>query len=458
MLTKPQFFYDHTTKQALCFQNPFYLKKAQQLEPELYDGNIIEKTNAIVIYDYEETLMLAEESRLKMLLKQNDPMMFEKKVNTTPVDYAVLNQLSQDFETRFVPLNYLLNKPFGLKILKKVLVIIALKDALRKLKGKALADDAVTSHSIAPEMHTVDVEPLNPRLLNNKSAHSDYLKHTQKKLRFLRKKKVLVIIALKDALRKLKGKALADDAVTSHSIAPEMHTVDVEPLNPRLLNNKSQPSGNTKKDKIQRPPCSTQKIKVEAHPSTQKFVDKIGELRAIFGHMLGAAIVQIPENNLDNLHSSREEDGTLEIVVAPEPAASTGSPSSTTVDQDVPLPSNSQTTPETRSFIIPNDVAEDNHDLDIYRVKLHELGSILKNKARLVARGYRQEEGIDFEESFASVARLEAIRIFLAFSAHINMVVHQMDVKTVFLNGNLREEVYVSQPDGFMDPNNPNHV
>ncbi|GKC58985.1 retrovirus-related pol polyprotein from transposon TNT 1-94 [Tanacetum coccineum] len=101
MLTKPQFFYDHTTKQALGFQNPFYLKKAQQLEPKLYDGNVIKNTSAIVIPDSEETLMLAEESRSKMLLKQKDPMMLEKKVNTTPVDYAVLNQLSQDFVTRF---------------------------------------------------------------------------------------------------------------------------------------------------------------------------------------------------------------------------------------------------------------------------------------------------------------------------------------------------------------------
>ncbi|GJS58825.1 retrovirus-related pol polyprotein from transposon TNT 1-94 [Tanacetum coccineum] len=94
----------------------------------------------------------------------------------------------------------------------------------------------------------------------------------------------------------------------------------------------------------------------------------------------------------------------------------------------------------------------------IYKVKLDELGGILKNKARLVARGYRQEEGIDFEESFAPVARLDAIRIFLAYAAHMNMIVYQMDVKTAFLNGILREEVYVSQPDGFVDQDNPNHV
>ncbi|GKB79161.1 retrovirus-related pol polyprotein from transposon TNT 1-94 [Tanacetum coccineum] len=213
-------------------------------------------------------------------------------------------------------------------------------------------------------------------------------------------------------------------------------------------------------------------------------------------------------------------------VVAPEPAASTGSPSSTTVDQDTPSPSNSQTTPETQSPVISNDVEEENHDLDvahinndpffgipipennsevssssdvsptivhtiapksgyrsndfvhlkvwelvprpdkvmvitlkwIYKVKLDELGGILKNKARLVARGYRQEEGINFEESFAPVAILDAIRIFLAFAAHMNLIVYQMDVKTTFLNGILREEVYVSQPNGFVDQDNPNHV
>ncbi|GKD49062.1 retrovirus-related pol polyprotein from transposon TNT 1-94, partial [Tanacetum coccineum] len=82
----------------------------------------------------------------------------------------------------------------------------------------------------------------------------------------------------------------------------------------------------------------------------------------------------------------------------------------------------------------------------------------LENKARLMARGYCQEEGIDFEESFAPVVRLKAIRIFLAFATHMNMVVYQMDVKTAFLNGNLRKEVYVSQLDGFVDPDNPNHL
>ncbi|GJX44325.1 retrovirus-related pol polyprotein from transposon TNT 1-94 [Tanacetum coccineum] len=94
----------------------------------------------------------------------------------------------------------------------------------------------------------------------------------------------------------------------------------------------------------------------------------------------------------------------------------------------------------------------------IYKVKKDELGGVLRNKARLVAKGYRQEEGIDFEESFAPVARIEAIRIFIANVANKNMTIYQMDVKTAFLNGKLHEVVYVSQPEGLVDQDNPNLV
>ncbi|GJU92652.1 retrovirus-related pol polyprotein from transposon TNT 1-94 [Tanacetum coccineum] len=89
--------------------------------------------------------------------------------------------------------------------------------------------------------------------------------------------------------------------------------------------------------------------------------------------------------------------------------------------------------------------------------EIHEFDR-LQNKARLVAKGYRQEEGINFEESFASVAWIEAIRIFIANAANKNMIIYQMDVKTAFLNDELKEEVYVSQPEGFVDPDHPTHV
>nr|GEX36060.1 hypothetical protein [Tanacetum cinerariifolium] len=94
----------------------------------------------------------------------------------------------------------------------------------------------------------------------------------------------------------------------------------------------------------------------------------------------------------------------------------------------------------------------------IYKVKLDENGDVLKNKAWLVAKGHRQEEVINFEESFAPVARIKAIRIFIANAASKNMIIYQMDVKTTFLNGELKEKVYVSQPEGFVDPDHPTHV
>nr|GEV84229.1 retrovirus-related Pol polyprotein from transposon TNT 1-94 [Tanacetum cinerariifolium] len=155
-------------------------------------------------------------------------------------------------------------------------------------------------------------------------------------------------------------------------------------------------------------------------------------------------------------------------VIPPVQDDSIGSPSSTTVDQDASSLSKSLTTAETQSLVIPQDVEEENLDIEvahmgndqllgvpipavweliphpdkvmvitlkwIYKVKLDEPGGILKNKARLVARGYRQKEEIDLEESFAPVSRLEAFWIFLAYAAHKNM------------------------PNGFVDQDNPNHV
>ncbi|GKC26030.1 retrovirus-related pol polyprotein from transposon TNT 1-94 [Tanacetum coccineum] len=143
------------------------------------------------------------------------------------------------------------------------------------------------------------------------------------------------------------------------------------------------------------------------------------------------------------------------------PVESTGSPSSITIDQDEPSPSTSQTTPQSKSQTIPLSAEEETRDLEVAHMSNDPYFGIPipeTNKERLVAHGYRQEEVINFEESFAPVARLEVVRIFLTFVAHMNMIVYKMDVRTKFLNGILREEVYVSQPERFVDPNNPNHV
>ncbi|GJY42534.1 retrovirus-related pol polyprotein from transposon TNT 1-94 [Tanacetum coccineum] len=96
--------------------------------------------------------------------------------------------------------------------------------------------------------------------------------------------------------------------------------------------------------------------------------------------------------------------------------------------------------------------------IDAMQEEIHNLERLQKRGQRLVAQGFRQEEGINFEESFAPVAKIEAIHIFVANAVNKNMTIFQMDVKTTFLNGELKEEVYVSQPEGFVDQDNPSHV
>nr|GEW99327.1 hypothetical protein [Tanacetum cinerariifolium] len=96
--------------------------------------------------------------------------------------------------------------------------------------------------------------------------------------------------------------------------------------------------------------------------------------------------------------------------------------------------------------------------LTLFKNKHDEENTIIRNKTRLVVRGYRQEEGIDFEESFPLVAWMEAIRIFLVYAAHKGFTMYQMDVKTTFLYGSLKEDVYVCQPEGFIDFDHPSHV
>nr|GFD07762.1 retrovirus-related Pol polyprotein from transposon TNT 1-94 [Tanacetum cinerariifolium] len=94
----------------------------------------------------------------------------------------------------------------------------------------------------------------------------------------------------------------------------------------------------------------------------------------------------------------------------------------------------------------------------IFKNKKDESSLVIQNKARLVAVGYYQQEGIDYDETFAPVARIKAIHLFLAYAAHKDFTVYQMDVKIVFLNGTLKEEVYVGQPPGFVSKQYPDHV
>ncbi|GJY81647.1 retrovirus-related pol polyprotein from transposon TNT 1-94 [Tanacetum coccineum] len=255
MLTKPQVFYDNNLKQALGFQNPFYLKKAQQIRPMLYDGNVIAKeTYVISIDDSEETLMLKEESRSKMLLKQSDPIVLEKKINIKLVNYVVLNQLSEDFVD--VP-----------------------SELPRKLKGNDIVDNAAhvsNATTIAPGMYKLDPVILAPRDKNNKETHIYYLKHTMEQVAILREivEQAKSLNPLDSAsytafavtpINKRKTVRFAKPVASSSNISkvtnrPLLSSTGVKPF---TIASESKPLGNTKNDRISRPPSSNEKNKVE---------------------------------------------------------------------------------------------------------------------------------------------------------------------------------------------------
>nr|GEU61677.1 integrase, catalytic region, zinc finger, CCHC-type, peptidase aspartic, catalytic [Tanacetum cinerariifolium] len=389
VLTKPRFFYDYSTRQALGFQNPCYLKRAQQLRPKLYDGSVIQKTDAILIHDSEETLLLEDESRSKMLQKQNEPIMSEKKVITKPVDYASLNQLSKNFETHFVPQaelsaeqafwsRYLVqseepnlssrttivevpkelpkvsmkkkkeleeieminieldhrvtklvaenkhlkqtykqlydsikssrvqskeqcddlikqvnirsaeNSDLNASLQEKVLVIAALKETLSKLKGKAVVNEAITVHPIDPELLKIDVAPLSPKLRNNRTAHTDYLRYTQEETATLRE-----IVESERLLNPLNTsleyackytKRIQELLIILQQTCPCINDLGtklmaVTPKNndnkirltkhiPSLENKLVKTTSSTNKDRIQRAPSKAKKNKLEDHPRT----------------------------------------------------------------------------------------------------------------------------------------------------------------------------------------------
>nr|GEX14347.1 hypothetical protein [Tanacetum cinerariifolium] len=157
----------------------------KQLEPKLYDGSIIQKTNATVIRDSEETLMLEDESHSKMLQKQKDLMMSEKKTELSPEQVFWSQNSIHSEELNLSTRPTIVEVPKELPK-EKALVITTLKDTISKLKGKAVVDEAVTLHPIDPELLRIDVAPLAPKLRNNMIAHYDYLKHTQEETATLR--------------------------------------------------------------------------------------------------------------------------------------------------------------------------------------------------------------------------------------------------------------------------------
>ncbi|GJU86614.1 hypothetical protein Tco_1294160 [Tanacetum coccineum] len=178
--------------------------------------------------DHRVSKLIAENEHLKQTYKQLYDSIKPTRIRSKEQCDALVSQVNQ----KSVEISDL-----NVSLQEKDLVITALKDELRKLKGKDLADNVVTKHTIAPEMLKIDVEPIAPRLLNNRTAHSDYLRHTQEQAAILRE--------------------IVEQGKSQNPLNNSLDSA----LKPSTSASGSQPSGNTKKDKIQLTPSSTQKNK-----------------------------------------------------------------------------------------------------------------------------------------------------------------------------------------------------
>nr|GEU48328.1 hypothetical protein [Tanacetum cinerariifolium] len=581
-LTKPQWFYNHSTKQALGFQNPYYLKKPRQLEPKLYDVDVIQTNSAI------------------------DPMVSEKEVNTKPIDYAALNQLSKDFATQFVAQSKLsteqvscpsldlipsnrptivkvpselpkstwdnsisnksapsFNQYFELNELKAQsqetdTVIKKLKERVKSLSGivdndkvKRVVDEIETNKDKkfrffesatsfgnkntkpASSSNIVSNKPLlsSTRVNITTSASGSQPTCSTKKDRISRRgrsqknkveahtrnvnsslNKEICVVKSKGTATVQQSKLNMNSDLTCGEcngcmLSSNHDLCDLSVTNDVKARSKSKSVKKNSKRKVWKPTgkvfnktryiwrptgrtitivgnaCHLTRITKTTEVPLRKLITlendtpkpvvtlvylrksrrsktSVPATKSKINKSMTAnnkepnkseesKVSNVPSSSLDKCsvdNPASEVIALIAEVVAPEPVASTGSPSLTTVDQDAPSPN--ALTQSCWIEAMQEELNEFEHlkvwELVsrphkvmvitlkwIYKVKLDELGGILKNKARLVARGYRQEEGIDFEESFAP---------------------------TAFLNGNLREEVYVSQPDRFVDQDNPNHV
>nr|GEY40936.1 copia protein [Tanacetum cinerariifolium] len=583
--------------------------KAQQLEPKLYDGNVIEKTNAIVIHDTEETLMLAEEIRSKMLLKQKDPMMLEKKVNTTPANYNSMNSLEPTPSSR----------PTKVEVPKELPKVSMVNKSLKKLKHHLASVDVVikertTTTAITEGMWRRKVWKPTGKVFTNTgyiwrptgrtftivgnecpltkitttaevpfrkpiALESDTTKHVvvqivlwyldsgcskhmtgdRSQLTNFYDKFLDLEVAFHQHscfILNLKGVNLLigsqgnnlytmslGDMMASSPICLLLKASKIKSwlwhrrpshLNFGVINHLVRkglvwglPKLKFKKDHLLTA-CAMGKSKKKSHkpkyevtnqeklyllhmdlcgPMCFESVNGKKYILFIVGISHETYVARSPQQNgvvkrrnrtlievtrtmliyakaplflweeavatacytqnrsiirlchgktpYELLHDKLPDlscfivDHPAPAVIAPiaevvalEPAASTSSPSSTTVNQDAPSPSNSQTTPKTQSSINPNNVEEDNHDLDVAHMNNNPFFADLQSEARRTGRDPKEQGSISGSW----------------FAAQMNMVVYQMDVKTAFLNGNLWEKVYVSQPNGFVDTDNPNHV
>ncbi|GKD26902.1 retrovirus-related pol polyprotein from transposon TNT 1-94, partial [Tanacetum coccineum] len=321
------------------------------------------------------------------------------------------------------------------KLNAKDVSIANLKEHVENLKGKNVVQKAAPPNNakvIAPGRFKLELEPLSPKVLKNMDAHIDYIKNTQENA---------------DILRELDKHTRALRSLDSDLDTAYKYTITTLAKQGLVC---GRPKLKFQNDHL-RSACALGKSKKHTHKP--KAEDSIQEKLYLL-HMDLCGPMRIQCFN----------ERKYILVIVDDYSRFTWVKflrSKEEVPEFLYEDCRDFTSSFVACFTIRAVLSKDGN-----RTLVEDAISMVFSEGFVISRaeqvgsawGYRQEEGIDFEESFASVARLEAIRIFIAYATHKNMTVYQMDVKTTFLNGILREEVYVSQPDGFVDQDNPNHV
>nr|GEX08221.1 hypothetical protein [Tanacetum cinerariifolium] len=339
---------------------------------------------------------------------------------------------------------------------------------IEHLKGKNVVEKDAPSNNanvIAPRMFKLDLEHLSPKVLKNKEAHIDYIKHSREHADTFRE-----IVKHASALRPLDSELLPNEVVKrgNQTLVEAAQTMLIFLKASLFLWAKAvattcytqnQSLIRKRHNKILYELLHVKKPKLSylhvfgalCYPTND--IKDLGKLKPKADIRIFVGLVSNPPSPTSYVPPTKKDCDTLFqpmfdeyfnpppsvvslvfVVVSLEPADSTITPSSTTIDQDAPSPNNDPFYDV--PILEPNSEESSSRDVIPANVKLDELGGVLKNKSRLAAMGYRQEE---------PVARLEAIRIFISYVAHMNMIVYQMDVKTAFLNGKVDPTLFTQK-------------
>nr|GEV64383.1 retrovirus-related Pol polyprotein from transposon TNT 1-94 [Tanacetum cinerariifolium] len=413
--------------------------------------------------------LIVKNEHLKQTYKQLYDFIKPSRILAKEHDESLVNQLNQK-SVKITDLNAQLQE--------EVFVITTLKNDLRKLKGKDIVDNATqvsNATTIAPGMYKLNPVTLAPKDNNNRETHIYYLKHTVKQAAILKE-----IVKQAKSLIPLDSASYSSCKITTTNKVPLREPIPLEVVAQKSVVTKVY----TRRPKLPKTNGSNSKPKIaksvisnETKPGTSRgsntsvapsssFVDlseDLGKLqaKADIGIFIGYApkkkayYQDAPSTSIPSTqeHSLNISQGFEE---SPKMSHFHDDPLHESLHEDsTSLGSSFNLTPTHTSF---ESLGRETKDQPIENVKTDGLGEVLKNKTRLVAQGFRQEEGIEFEESFTPFSKIEAIRIFVVNVANKNVTIFQMDVKTAFLNGELKEEVYVSQSKEFVDQDNPSHV